>query len=134
MAKRSRGSRPGQRRPTQRPGQRPVAATTAPAPAAPASRPAGSLTPEEEARAAELEAQIVAQERAADQSRTRDRSRANGTDAGRVRTREGSLLATRAAEEYQYVVRDVRRIVQVGGGLMLLMFVLWLLIEVLNVV
>jgi hypothetical protein len=130
MAKRSRGSsRPGQRRQTQRPGQRPVAATTAPA-----SRPAGSLTPEEEARAAELEAQIVAEERAADQSRSRDRSRASGTDAGRVRTREGSLLATRAAEEYQYVVRDVRRIVQVGGGLMLLMFALWLLIEVLNVV
>lgn len=129
MAKRSRGSRPGQRRPTQRSGQRPVAATTPPAP-----RPAGSLTPEEEARAAELEAQIVAQERAADQSRSRDRSRSNGADASRVRTREGSLLATRAAEEYQYVVRDVRRIVQVGGGLMVLMFVLWLLIEVVNVI
>jgi hypothetical protein len=128
MAKRSRGSRPGQRRSTPRPGGRPVAATPAPA-----ARPAGSLTAEEEARAAELEAQIVAQERAADQSRSRDRSRSNGADASRTRTREGSLLAVKAAEEYQYVVRDVRRIVQVGGGLMVLMFVLWLLIEVLNV-
>jgi len=128
MAKRSRGSRPGQRRPNQRSGQRPVPATTPPA-----VRPAGSLTPEEEARAAELEAQIVAEERAGDQSRSRDRSRTSGADAGRARTREGSLLATRAVEEYQYVVRDVRRIVQVGGGLIILMFVLWLLIEVVNV-
>src|SRR6478752_3302869 len=72
MAKRVRGSstRPGQRAPLQR---RPTssAATVAPAP-----RPA-SLTDEEERRAAELEAQIVAEERSAEDTRKRgtDRTR-----------------------------------------------------------
>lgn len=126
MAKRSRGARPGQRRPNQRPAQRPGGAP------APAVRPATSLTAEEEARAAELEAELVARDRAADdaRSRSRERGRAPTEPAGRARTRDGSVLAARAAEEYTYVVRDVRRIVQVGGGLMLVMFVLWVVIEV----
>jgi hypothetical protein len=128
MAKRSRGARPGQRRPGPRPAQRPAPTTV------PAARPAPStsLTAEEEARAAELEAQIVAQERAADEARARGRDRSRpSTDApNRSRTREGSVLATRSAEEYTYVVRDVRRIVRVGGGLMLAMVALWLVLEV----
>ena len=128
MAKRSRGARPGQRRPANRPPQR----SQAPRAAAPTTSRAAGLTAEEEARAAELEARMVAEERAADDARGRSRDRGpSAIDTGlRGRAREGSLLATRAAEEYTYVVRDVRRIVQVGGGLMIVLLVLWLLIEV----
>jgi hypothetical protein len=127
MAKRSRGARPGQRRPAPRPAQRPATSTV------PAVQPSTSLTAEEEARAAELEAQLVAQERAADDARSRNRDRGRTVEtASRSRTREGSLLATRSIEEYAYVVRDVRRIVRVGGGLMLVMLVLWLVLEVIK--
>lgn len=126
MAKRSRtGGRPGQRRPLQRPQTRPDA------PAVPGPRPAGSVTPEEEARAAELEAAIIAQERAAEEAR---RSR----EKARRSTTEGVVyssvpLAVRAAEEYGYVVRDVRRIARIGGLLLALLLVLHLLVNVLNV-
>ena len=121
MAKRSRvAGRPGQRRPLQRTGSRP---TSAPA------RPAGSVTPEEEARAAELEAQILAEEKAAEEARR---------TATRGRQAEGALysslpLATRAAEEYGYVRRDVRRIVTVGGLLLGIMAVLYVLVNVVRV-
>src|SRR4029079_6347047 len=65
MAKRSRlGARPGQRRPLQRPTSRPDGT----------SKP-GGLTREELARAAELEAQILAEEEAAQETR-RGRERA----------------------------------------------------------
>ena len=67
MAKRSRlAARPGQRRPLQRPATRP---------AGPADRPAGSVTREEEARAAELEAAILAEEQAAEEARRTPRAR-----------------------------------------------------------
>jgi hypothetical protein len=132
MAKRSRGSsRPGRRGPKAR----------SPRPAAPArpNRPATALSQTEEARAAELEAQIVAQERAAEsellRARTSSRARDEALSAGPPgRARSGGLLAARATEEYTYVVRDVRRIVTVGGGLILIMAVLFLLIDVLNVI
>lgn len=122
MAKRSRGARrPGQRRPLQRAAQRP---------AAPAPRgPAGSLTAEEEARAAELEAQLMAEERAAENARSRARERARSADepAVRGRTRDAGLLATRAAEEYSYVSRDLRRIVVVDGALLTILGILFAL-------
>jgi hypothetical protein len=120
MAKRSRlAGRPGQRRPLQRTTARPAS-----------SRPAGSVTPEEEARAAELEAQIIADEKAADEARKgRDR---------RARNPEGAIyssvpLAERAAQEYGYVQRDLRRIAIVGGGLLLVLFGIDILLNVLNV-
>jgi hypothetical protein len=122
MAKRSRvGGRPGQRRPLQR---------TATRPGAPGTRPQGSVTPEEEARAAELEAAILAEERAAEQLR-------RGPDR-RGRPTEGALyssvpLATRAAEEYGYVRRDVRRIAVVGGGLIAVLFIIDILVNVTHV-
>jgi hypothetical protein len=125
MAKRQR-TRPGQRPPASRPA-RPAARPTE-------SRPAGSLSAAEEARAAELEARIVAEERAAEtaRSRGRDRRRDEGTLAGYApsRAREGSIVAARAEQEYAYVVRDVRRIVRVGGSLLIVMFVLFLVIDV----
>ncbi len=127
MAKRSRGStRPGQRPASRRPGQRPEPTRPAVAP-----RPSSTLTEAEEARAAELEAEIVAKERAGAIERgRRERGRAEPV----VRGREGSLLSARAAEEYTYVVRDVRRIGMVGGSLLLVMVVLFLLIEVGHVI
>lgn len=124
MAKRSRvGGRPGQRRPLQRTAARPAAA---PAPV----RPPTSVTPEEEARAAELEAAILAEERAADAARrgpSRDRRPAE--DA----IYSSQPLATRAAEEYGYVRRDVRRIATVGGSLLGILAVLYVLDSVLHV-
>jgi hypothetical protein len=128
MAKRSRtAGRPGQRRPLQRTGPRP-----APAPARPsaASRPVGSVTPEEEARAAELEAQILAEEKAAEEARKA---------GSRARAPEGALyssapLAVRAAEEYGYVRRDVRRIAVVGGLLLAIMAVLYIVVNLTQVI
>lgn len=131
MAKRARGTttRPGQRRPMQRPGARPAAPATrpggsTPAPA-PVTRPA-TLTPEEEARAAELEAAIVAEERQAEAGR---RSRAErSTSAAPLRT--STPLATAAANEYAYVARDVRRVALVGGSLVGFLVVLWAAVQV----
>ena len=123
MAKRSRvGGRPGQRRPLQRTGTRPAPA---------GARPSGSVTPEEEARAAELEAAILAEERAAEQL-------GRGPDR-RGRPIEGTIyssvpLATRAAEEYGYVRRDVRRIAVVGGGLIAVLFIIDILVNVSHVI
>jgi hypothetical protein len=135
MAKRQR-NRPGQRSSARagRPGTRPPAG---PRPAGP-SRPIGALTAAEEARAAELEAQILAEERAAEAGRARVRERkrneqsALGSAPGR--SREGSLLAARAEEEYAYVVRDVRRIARVGGSLVGLLAILFILIDVARVI
>ncbi len=121
MAKRVRGgsTRPGQRRRLQR--------STAPRTDAvtPTSAPSTSLTASEEARAAELEAQILAAEKAgaagaAVSTQNRGR-RAAETDA---RPRSGSI-AVRASEEYAYVSRDIRRIVIIGGSLVVFLLILW---------
>ncbi len=138
MPKRSRGTvRPGQRRPIQR-GTR---TTAAPAPASPAPsgtvipvRPAGSLTAAEEARAAELEAQIVAEERAAEQQQRRSRDRTRASDVTGVRARDTAPLSVRAAGEYAYVRRDIRRIAAVGGLLLLVLAVLHVLINVAGII
>lgn len=110
----------------------------------PGARPAGGpsrsggLSASEEARAAEIEAQIVAQEAAAlgERGRSRDRKRTDDLlrDDGASRTRTGSLLAIRGEQEYTYVVRDVRRIATVGGSLIAVLLVLYLLIEVVGVI
>ncbi|HEX9044643.1 MAG TPA: hypothetical protein VF802_06420 [Candidatus Limnocylindrales bacterium] len=124
MAKRTRGtSRPGQRRPAQRPAARPVATPV---------RPTNTLTAAEEARAAEIEAQLVAEERAAEQARARgrDRSRVAPEPVARTRPGQGSLLAARASEEYTYVVRDVRRIARIGGSMIGIMAILYIALEI----
>jgi hypothetical protein len=125
MAKRLRGSstRPGQRARLQRraPTSRPSDQPTAPAPT--------SLTEAEEARAAELEAEIVASERTAEATvaRTRERSR-RPTHAESAGPRSGSI-ALRASQEYAYVSRDVRRIVVIGGSLIGLLLGIWVVVE-----
>jgi hypothetical protein len=128
MAKRQRpraGTRSGNRGP--RPGPRPAAAPPR----------TGGLSASEEVRAAEIEAQIVASEAAAENERGRARNKRRPTeDALRddaSRTRSGSLLAIRGEQEYAYVVRDVRRIATVGGSLLIVLFILYFLIEVVGV-
>jgi hypothetical protein len=122
MAKRSRlAARPGQRRPLQRPTPRPADGAT---------RPAGSLTREEEARAAQLEAAIVAEEKAAEASRqVRDRARRPTVDAVGGVSYTSVPLSVRAADEYGYVKRDIRRITIVGGFLIAILAVLEVLVN-----
>jgi hypothetical protein len=119
MAKRARGSRrPGQRPPLQKSATRPTAETSA---TTTAPRPT-TLTPQEEARAAELEAQILAEEQAADDARRRSTERRRGPAPADSASR--TPLAVAAAEEYAYVGRDVRRITLIGGSLILFLIVL----------
>ena len=131
MAKRARGTttRPGQRRPIQRPAARPGAAARPSSAAAPATTPvapaSASLTPEEEARAAQLEAAIVAEERQAEQGRRARTERTTAEPAVRV-----SPLAVAAANEYAYVARDVRRVATVGGSLVAVLLALWVVVQV----
>jgi hypothetical protein len=126
MAKRARGTntRPGQRARLRRRG--PVTPRLS-SPVAPPSVPSVSLTPQEEARAAELEAEIVATERQAEQSAQVARRRAAPTVA-EPRVRAGSI-AVRASEEYGYVSRDVRRIALIGGSLIAILVGFWAVVQ-----
>ena len=131
MAKRARGTttRPGQRRPIQRPAARPSSPITRPASATDAATTvtrSASLTPEEEARAAKLEAAIVAEERQAADAR---RGRAPRLAPEPV-VRSSSPLAVAAAHEYDYVARDVRRVAIVGGSLVVLLLALWVVTQI----
>ena len=123
MAKRQRGStRPGQRPPTKSTTGRPSVATS-PAPAP--QRPTGTLTDDELARAAALEARIVDEERQASASlaRGRDRRRSGAVEVPvRGRSRAVSTLAVVAANEYAYVQRDLRRIAVVFIGIFAILF------------
>jgi hypothetical protein len=126
MAKRVRGSssRPGQRQRLQR-------RTAPPRPTTPSSStssPSLSLTAAEEARAAELEAQIMADERAAETNITQARERSRRPVDAEVRVRSGSI-AERASHEYAYVLRDVRRIILIGGSLIGVLLGLWVVLQ-----
>jgi hypothetical protein len=125
MAKRTRGSnRPGQRHAERHGSARPLTR--------PESRT--SLSASEEARAAELESQIVAQERAAEANRARGRNVRSTEFTRPGRTGGQGLLAARAAEEYGYVVRDVRRIIFVGGALAAILAVVFVIVDVMRLV
>lgn len=118
MTKRARGtSRPGQRRPIQRVGTRPAgpAASVEPA-AAPASY---AETPPTAAYGSSATATPAVEARTAESIRPR---RASGT------------FTASAAQEYAYVVKDVRRIAVVAGSLFAIMLVLFVLIQVLHVI
>ena len=122
MAKRQRAVRSGQRKPTTR-----TTPATAPT-AAVVPTPATSVTPSEEARAAELEAEILAQESAAGAAASRSRGRRGGADASRGRPREAAALASRSTAEYAYVVADLKRIAVVASGLFILMIAIWAIV------
>lgn len=88
--------------------------------------PAG-LTAADEARAVELESQMMATGTAAVALKQK---------GGMVRSRskESSLLAARADLEYTYVQRDVRRIAKVDGGLIVVLFILFILIDITGII
>lgn len=95
-------------------------------PVLPVARPA-TLTEEEASRAAELEAKILADERAAEEAARRSRTTARRVSADPV-ARPGAL-GVRAAQEYGYVVRDVRRIAVIGGVLIAVLLAIWVAIQ-----
>ncbi|HEY3523228.1 MAG TPA: hypothetical protein VGK63_05965 [Candidatus Limnocylindrales bacterium] len=136
MAKRVRGTvRPGRRRSASHPQPRPNTLRDA-APASPSPSPTrrpGGLTEDEERRAAEIEARIVEQERSVEESRRRRDTRERVVGEERSRTAQAGGLAAQASQEYAYVVRDVRRIVLIGGGLVAILLVLFVLIDLTHV-
>ncbi len=135
MAKRTRGSvRPGQRQPLRRAARPANAASTASTSAAsPSTAPETGLTPADEARAAELEARIVEEERAATTGSSRPRDRGRPTAAEVRPGRRGGALAVRYADEYAYVARDLRRIGVVSALLLGILTVLFVLIQVVGI-
>lgn len=134
MAKRSRGAaRPGQMRPAirrpqqQRPAERGGAATTGVI--RPAARPGIDDLGDE------LELVEERPVSAATERNHRDRERADSAATPRIRGAQPSgLLAARAAQEYGYVAKDIRHIGVVGGALLILLIVLWVLIKVVHVI
>jgi len=141
MAKRSRVSgRPGGRvRPAKSGSPRSGSATPGTRPdAEPAATPApagsGALTEAEARRAAALEAEIVAQEKAAAAARAAAiaargrRGRLDDPDLA------GQPLSVRAAHEYAYVARDVRRIGLTAGLMLAILISLALAINVFGVI
>ena len=130
MAKRSRGTaRPGQLRPTRRT-QRPTGGAASAA-ATEALRPATLRPDVDDTSAADVARDVPNPDRAV----ARGRRTAEVAAPARYRSPQGSsLLAARAAEEYGYVVRDVRRIGVVGGGIVAVLAILFVLIDVLKLV
>jgi len=94
------------------------------------ARPPDALTDAEEARAAELEAAIVAEERQAEAAK--QRARVVRTTDPVAAPRPSSVLSISSAEEYAYVARDVRRIAIVGGGIVLFLVALWVVSQFLG--
>ena len=96
-------------------------------------RSSGSLTEDELERAARLEAEVTAKERAAiaESLRRRARSQAGETHLpGDV----NAPLSVRAAHEYAYVARDVRRIILTASLMVAILAVLAILVNVLGVI
>lgn len=116
MAKRARGAarRPGQRRAIQRSGARPLGA-------APAAAPTG--LDDTSAPALAQSAGVAAEPIRSTTPTVRGRSR-----------QTSSAFAAESAQEYAYVVSDVRRIVIVASGIIGIMVVLFLLIDLLAIV
>lgn len=96
-------------------------------------RSSSSLTDSEVQRAAQLEAEANAKERAAIAESLRRRVRGQGREV----VESGDLnapLSVRMAHEYAYVARDVRRIILTGGLMVAILAVLAVLINVLGVI
>ena len=129
MAKRARGTtRPGQRAPLQRSGSAARPPLAVPPLGSPTATPRPpTLTNEEEARAAEIEARLVAAERSAEEA-ARRQTRGRRVTEREAPVRSGSI-AVRASEEYAYVIRDVRRIALIGGSLLILLIAIWVLTQ-----
>jgi len=122
MAKRTRyPGRPAAKRPAGRPA--PTASTAG------AVIRTGSLTAAELDRAAALEAELVAREKAAAAESARRRSRGRALDVAPV-SDSREPLSVRASHEYAYVARDVRRIGLTAGLMFAILAGLWVLVNV----
>ena len=96
-------------------------------------RSGSALTEAEVARAAELEAEAMAQERAAIAESLRRRSRGPGAEhhaAGDV----NAPLSVRMSHEYDYVSRDVKRIALTASLMVTILAVLHILVNVMGVI
>jgi hypothetical protein len=104
------------------------------APDEPSMRSSGSgLTEAELRRAAELEAEATAKEKAeiAESLRRRNRGLSDdGSPAGDI----NAPLSVRMSHEYDYVARDVKRIVLTGGLMLAILAVLDILVNVMGVI
>lgn len=124
MSKRTRGSRTARTRPASRP---------TPAP----ERAARSLEADSASSTASFAADVeatVEQERPVarpERAAARNGARAPGA---RQTGRSGGILAAKAADEYVYVSRDLRRITRFAGSIVAVMVALWLLIDVTKVI
>ncbi len=96
-------------------------------------RSSASLTETEMRRAAELEAEMAAKERAAIAESLRRRSRAEERTLGAAAD-ANAPLSVRAAHEYAYVARDVKRIALTASLMVGILAVLHVLVNVLGVV
>jgi hypothetical protein len=96
-------------------------------------RSSSSLTEAEIARAAQLEAEANAMERAAIAESLRRRARGQERDDA-DRSDVNAPLSVRMAHEYAYVARDVRRILLTGGLMVAILAALAILINVLGVI
>ena len=123
MAKRTRyPGRPAGRRPTAKPS--PTASAAAPV-------RSGGLTSSELERAAALEAELVAQEKAAaaDDARRRARGRGPVMTAGPA-ARSTESLSVRESHEYAYVARDVRRIGLTAALMFAILAAIWAMVNI----
>ncbi len=84
----------------------------------------GGLTQAELDRAAELEAELVAREQAAIAENARRRARSTGVDVA-IAGDAGTPLSVRAAHEYAYVARDIRRIAATAALMLAILAALW---------
>jgi hypothetical protein len=138
MAKRTRypgrpTARPGARKPGAAPGgsgARPSSAS--PGTSGSAALRTGGLTQAELDRAAAIEAELVAREKAAIAENARRRARSGRVDVA-ISGDAGAPLSVRASHEYAYVARDVRRIVITGTLMFSILAVLWILVNVVGV-
>ena len=96
-------------------------------------RSSSSLTEAEFERAEQLEAELVAQERAAIAESLRRKARTEERAVGGT-VDHNAPLSVRAAHEYAYVARDVRRIAVTAGLMVGILAVLYILTNVLGVI
>lgn len=93
-----------------------------------------SLTEAEVERAAQLEAEATARQKAAIAESLRRRNRADSPEAGNAAGDVNAPLSVRAAHEYAYVSRDVKRIAVTGGLMIAILAVLHILVNVMRVI
>ena len=101
------------------------------APERSAARRLTTGAPVSQLETAEIVAEDVVEDRPATAAAVLD---SNARNHPRARVKPGSMLAAKAATEYVYVAKDMRRILFVAVLLGLVMIVLWVLLVVMRVV